>query len=175
MRTIQPIGQRQQRRVTAATERCIARANVLLEACVANIPVYFDLSGRTAGQYRTARGRRVIRYNPYLFAKYFNENVATTVPHEVAHYLIDAIYGQRNVKPHGNEWRNMMQLLGAEASVRADFDLAGIPTRRYRRIPYECRCRVHQLTRIRHTRVQGKSSRYFCRVCGTELVPAADS
>jgi len=174
MSTIQPIGKLQRRDVATATVRCIARANRLLDTRVEDIPVRFDLIGRAAGMYRVIRGQRTIRYNPYIFAKYYDENLTTTVPHEVAHYLTDAVYGYRNVKPHGHEWRTVMQMLGADASVRCDFDLDGIPVRRYRRIRYTCRCRFHELTRVRHNRIQGKGARYFCRICRVELVLATD-
>jgi SprT protein len=173
MGTIEPIGEQQRLNVTAATRRCVARANELLETSFDNIPVHFDLTGRTAGMYRVARGQRIIRYNPYLFAKYFDENLNTTVPHEVAHYLTDAVYGYANVKPHGKEWRTVMHMLGADAAVRCEFDLNGIPVRQYRRVRYTCRCRFHELTRVRHNRIQDKGARYHCRVCHTELVLAA--
>ncbi|MGR9091021.1 MAG: SprT family zinc-dependent metalloprotease [Gammaproteobacteria bacterium] len=171
---IDPIGVPERARVISATVRCIERANRLLDTAFEPIPVHFDLIGRTAGMYRVVSGEPQIRYNPYLFAKYYDENVTTTVPHEVAHYLTDAVYGYRNVKPHGREWRNVMRVLGANDAVRCDFDLEGIPVRRYRTIRYVCRCRAHELTSVRHNRVQRQRARYFCRACRTELMPAAD-
>jgi SprT protein len=174
MGTIQPIGGRERRSITVATARCIARANGLLDARCADIPVHFDLKGRAAGMYRIVRGQRIIRYNPYLFAKYFDENLNTTVPHEVAHYLTDMVYGYPKVKPHGHEWRTIMRMLGADASIHCEFDLDGIPVRRYRRVRYACRCRFHELTRVRHNRIQAKGARYFCQTCRAELVPAPD-
>lgn len=173
MRTIQPIGEHQRRQVTAATADCIVQANGLLETQIEPIGVRYDLSGRAAGMYRVTGGHRVIRYNPYLFAKYFAANMSTTVPHEVAHYLTDTIFGYRNAKPHGAEWRRMMHLLGADPAVRCEFELDGIPVRRYRRIRYICRCRSHQLTRVRHNRIHRTDARYFCRMCRAELVLAA--
>ncbi len=171
---VEPIGAHERATVVAATAECIARANRLLDTAFEPIPVLFDLSGRTAGMYRVVRGEPQIRYNPYLFAKYYDENVNTTVPHEVAHYLTDAVYGYRNVKPHGRQWQNVMRLLGANDAVRCDFDLEGIPMRRYRRFRYVCRCRSHELTSVRHNRVQRRLARYFCRACQMELMPAGD-
>ena len=173
MDTIQPIDEQQRVNVTTATRRCVARANKLLDTNFGDVPVRFDLTGRAAGMYRVVRGQRIIRYNPYLFAKYYDENLTTTVPHEVAHYLTDAVYGSAHVKPHGHEWRTVMRMLGADASVRCEFNLEGIPLRRYRYIRYNCRCRFHELTTIRHNRIQKKSARYYCRECSSELVLAA--
>ena len=149
------------------------RANELLDTKFETIPVRFDLTGRAAGMYKVVRGQRIIRYNAYLFAKYFDENLSTTVPHEVAHYLTDAVYGYANVKPHGNEWRTVMRMLGADSSIHCDFDLDGIPVRRYRRTRYTCRCRFFELTSIRHNRIQHQGARYYCQLCQAELVPAA--
>ena len=172
MNKIKPIDDQLREVVTTATARCISRANGLLETTIVDIPVRFDLNGRAAGMYRVVRGQPTIRYNPYLFAKYFDENYATTIPHEVAHYLTDVVYGYTNVKPHGREWRTVMRMLGADASVHCDFDLDGIPTRHYRRVPYICGCQLHELTKVRHNRVQHKGVRYFCRACRAELVLA---
>ena len=104
MATIQPLDEQQRFNVTTATRRCVARANKLLDTNFDEIPVRFDLTGRAAGMYRVVRGQRIIRYNPYLFAKYYDKNLTTTVPHEVAHYLTDAVYGYAYAKPHGHEW-----------------------------------------------------------------------
>ena len=175
MSVIEPIDIRQREHIVAATDDCIRRANELLDTKFTSIPVSFDLIGRTAGMYRVQGGQRSIRYNPYLFAKYYGDNFATTIPHEVAHYLTDAIYGYRTVRPHGREWRTIMRMLGADESVRCNFNLDGIPARRYRRIRYICRCQTHELTRVRHNRIQSKGARYFCRRCSTQLLLAAEN
>jgi SprT protein len=172
---IEPIDIRQREHIVAATDDCIRRANELLDTKFASIAVSFDLIGRTAGMYRIQGGQRSIRYNPYLFAKYYGDNFATTIPHEVAHYLTDAIYGYRTVRPHGREWRTIMRMLGADESVRCNFNLDGIPTRRYQRIRYICRCQTHELTKVRHNRIQSKGARYFCRRCSTQLLLAAEN
>ena len=171
---IRPIDEHQRTRVRAATTSYVARANALLNMRCQEIAIRFDLIGRAAGMYQVRRGTPAIRYNPYLFAKYFEENLNTTIPHEVAHYVVDELYGCANVKPHGAEWRELMNLLGADDRVHCDFDLSGIPRRRYRRINYVCRCRQHQLTRIRHNRIQQHGTRYYCRNCHSELMPAQD-
>ena len=128
--TIDPIDAGRQAMVRQATERCLHRAGELCGRDFAPIPVTFDLSGRSAGMYRVRRGRRSIRYNPYLFAKYFEENVAVTVPHEVAHYVTDVLYGLHRVRPHGAEWQAVMRSLGVEPRATGDYDLSGVPVRR---------------------------------------------
>ena len=133
------------------------------------IPVLFDLRGRCAGMYRARGNQRVIRYNPWLFSRYYRENLEGTVPHEAAHYAVDMLYGMARTRPHGREWQAVMRLLGADPRVSCDFDMHDIPQRRYRRFAYRCDCRQHELTSIRHYRIM-RGARYFCRACRQPLV-----
>ncbi len=167
-RTI-PLLSEQQEQVISATEVYLHQASIKLEHSFEPIPVLFDLKGRAAGMYKVNKSRRMIRFNPYIFAKYFSENLSTTVPHEVAHYLVDILYGMTRTQPHGKEWKSMMTMFGADASVTCSFDLDGIPQKQYRRFYYSCSCRTHQLTRIRHNRVL-KGIQYNCRYCKGELI-----
>jgi SprT protein len=132
------------------------------------VPVRFDLSGRSAGQF-SARGKHcLIRYNPWIFARYFAENLATTVPHEVAHYAVYLHWGRR-AKPHGVEWRALMHALGADPAVTFSLDLSGLPVRRQQRYAYHCACSEQALSTTRHRRAQSGRARYACRICGHTL------
>jgi len=169
MATVEPIDGGQRRQVVAATTACLVRAGEILGRRFAEIPVLFDLTGRAAGMYRVSRGERVIRYNPYIFAKAFADNLASTVPHEVAHYVVDLVYGRDHARPHGPEWRQVMAALGADPGRTHAYDLTGVPLRNQRRHPYHCACTTHQLTTRRHYQVlRGKMS-YRCRHCGGRL------
>ncbi|MBL1141548.1 MAG: metallopeptidase (SprT family) [Proteobacteria bacterium] len=168
MLNIIPLESDQQTQIISATEDCLQQASVELRHSFGPVPVMFDLKGRAAGMYKVNKSRRVIRYNPYIFARYFSENISTTVPHEVAHYIVDVLYGIRKTQPHGEEWKSIMSLFNADASVTCNFDLSGLPGRTYRRFEYYCSCRTHELTRIRHNRIL-KGVRYHCRYCHEEL------
>jgi len=169
MVTVEPIDGRQRRRVVAATTDCLARAGEVLGRRFAAIPVVFDLTGRAAGMYRVSRGERVIRYNPYIFAKAFADNLANTVPHEVAHYVVDLVYGRDHARPHGPEWSEIMTALGADPGRTHAYDLTGVPRRTQRRHPYRCACTTHHLTTRRHYRVLRGTMTYRCRRCGEAL------
>lgn len=166
---IEPIGAERQRETVAATAAAIGRAGRILRRRLEPIPVRFDLIGRAAGIYRVDGRQRVIRYNPYIFARDFARNLATTVPHEVAHYATDVVYGLRNIRPHGTEWQALMHALGADAARTFSADLEGVPMRRQRRHAYQCGCSTHALSTRRHNRVRRREARYFCRRCGEEL------
>lgn len=161
---------RRQHQVCRETLACLQRAECVFDLRHKPIPVLFDLAGRAAGMYRVKRREAVIRYNPYIFARHFEHGLSTTVPHEVAHYITDRLYGIARVAPHGREWRTVMQALGAPAQASCNLDLEGLPLRRQRRYRYRCACRTHELSACRHNRIGSGRARYFCRACGGELI-----
>ena len=158
----------QRAEVVALTAHWVARARALYADPLPEIPVRFDLRGQSAGMYRVRGEEREIRYNPLVFARWYRENLADTVPHEVAHYVVERRHGRR-AKPHGPEWQAVMAAFEVAARRTCDFDLRGLPVRRERRFPYRCACREHQLTATRHHRVLRGQSCYHCRACGSEL------
>lgn len=169
MELIEPIGAERQAQVRAATRAALVLAEEEFARHFAAIPVLFDLRGRCSGMYRVRGKERVIRYNPYIFAKYFSDNLATTVPHEVAHYVSDCLYGLAKIRPHGNEWRGVMAVFKADDSRTADYDLSGIPTRRQRYFDYRCVCQSHRLSSRRHNKLSRGEVMYNCRQCGESL------
>ena len=167
---INPIDQSQRQQVVATTRATLQRAGLLFEREFQLPHISFDLTGRAAGMYRVRRRQQEIRYNPYIFGKYFNDNLANTVPHEVAHYLADELFGARNIRPHGTEWRAIMCKLDVEPAVTCQYDLSGIPQRRQRRFDYSCGCTTYAISAVRHNRVQGGKGSYLCRRCRRSLV-----
>ena len=169
---IKPIDRPREQQVRSLTSDYIARAGRIYDREFPLIPVMFDLGGRAAGMYRARDRDRVIRYNPYIFAKYFDDNLVTTVPHEVAHYVVDLMSAGRRVRPHGAEWRHVMRSLGAEPRVTGTYDLTGIPLRRQKRHSYRCLCSTHQISTARHNRILRGEASYYCRKCKSSIKPA---
>ncbi len=175
---IQPLSSEQQQQVVDETQVCIKRAELLLAIHIKPVEINFTLKGRAAGMYRVkhhgsrffGREHREIRYNPYIFSKYFDDNVKTTIPHEVAHYVSDMIYGLKNIRPHGKEWKTIMQTFGADASVTANYDLSGIPQRKKSLYSYQCNCREHQLGPVRHNKIKNNRGQYYCKHCKQTLL-----
>lgn len=169
----------QQAKVIVETEKFIKLAAQYFNKDFPFIPVLFDLKGQTVGMYKRTSQKQVIRYNPAIFAKYFDDNVQVTVPHEVAHYIVDAYYRsgllnrlrnhRKSIRPHGAEWKALMKYFGADASRLANYSLEGIKRRRYRTVPYLCGCRTHALGIRRHNKVIKQQARYHCRRCGDGL------
>ena len=167
--TITPVTDSQRLQITQATHHCIERAGILLDRDFALLPVAYDLQGKCAGMYQIRGSQRRIRYNPWIFAKYFEESLENTVIHEVAHYVVDCVWGIRRVKPHGKEWRQIMVTMGAEPNVTGHYDLTGIPTRHYKRYAYKCDCKTHQLTILRHRKIVERGASYRCQSCRSAL------
>jgi len=170
---ISPLSIEQQQLVVHQTRSYIQQAAELFNLKDKTVEICFNLKGRSAGMYRVRYGKglifsrqqREIRYNPYIFSKFFDDNFSTTIPHEVAHYITDIIYGLKNIKPHGKEWKAVMHTFNADASVTADYDLSGIPLKKLSVFTYRCDCREHQLSSIRHNKINKRRYRYYCNYC----------
>jgi SprT protein len=159
-------------RTEACTRELLTRAERHLERPMPQADIRFDLRGRSAGMVRFAPGRPPeIRYNPQLLAENEEQFLARTVPHEVAHLVVRELFGAA-ARPHGQEWRAVMGLFGADPSRCHDYDVSRSQTRRLPRFVYHCGCRRHELTSIRHRRVLNGQS-YLCRACKQPLQPGA--
>jgi SprT protein len=167
---IEPISKHQQQEVIEITLSFILQASRYYDRQFPEIPVLFDLTGRAAGMYCVKARQQYIRFNPYLFSKYLDESLSDTIPHEVAHYISDELYGLRNIRAHGPEWKSVMALFGVKAKATGNYDLDGIPTRQHKRIDYHCSCGTYPFTTKRHNQVVRGSANYACKKCGETLV-----
>lgn len=193
MMIVQPINEELQKQVIVEVQRYIIIASELYKKRIEPVDVVFDIKGRAAGMYccyykkksnkKEARKafndyflsdwfpkkHQKIRFNPWVFSKYPEDSWSNTIPHEVAHYVSDCLFGLKNIKPHGKEWRAIMHDFDAEPLVRGDYDLEGIPTRKVRRYDYRCSCRKVALSSVRHNKVQNGRQEYRCRDCSEKL------
>jgi SprT protein len=166
--------------LTECQQQAVAHTNTLLQqagshfgASIPPIDICFDLTGQAAGMVRYSRGGGVkISYNRILLQENRDDFIIRTVPHEVAHVVARAAFG--NCKPHGEEWRQVMDYFGVESSRCHPYDTSRSSTRRLRRYDYVCGCRQHKLTSIRHNRIS-RGQAYLCRQCGDRLQLAKDA
>ncbi len=169
---IPPIDATLELQVISSAHNYIGLASKIYDRPFSIIPINFKLTGRAAGMYHVQRNSRYIRFNPYIFAKYFADNLQQTVPHEVAHYIADLLYGIRNIKPHGKEWKSIMHQFGAETRATCRYDLQGIPQRQHRRFAYQCRCRQYEISTRRHNMIKRGERRYYCPACKADIKPS---
>ena len=174
--SITPINARQRAEVQARTRQFVDLAAQLYRRDVPAIEVHFDLSGHTAGLFEVYGERCRIRYNPWVFAKHYDDNLATTIPHEVAHYVVHRLY-RRRVRPHGPEWRGVMRDFGVSPDVTFTADLSGVPSRQQKQHRYMCGCQEHLLSTTRHNRIRQGQARYHCVNCEglLEYAPLAEA
>ena len=169
MSIVAPITADQQQQVITRVDDLLLQCERKFNQSFQSIDVRFDLTGRTSGMYVVRHRLQYFRFNGYIFAKYFEDGLATTVPHEVAHYVSDVLFGIRNIRPHGKEWQSIMHALGVEPTVTGDYDLTGVPTKRQRRFDYACGCMTHRLSTTRHNKVLAGKACYCCQKCGATL------
>jgi len=163
----------QRTRIEARIRECITRIERHYGADLGLPEVTFDLAGASAGQYRYSRheGRAThrLRFNPYILVSHFLDGLASTIPHEVAHFAVATFFPRHRLRPHGPEWQEVMQVLGARPERTHSFGLEGLPVRRQQRWHYRCECMDHAVSTTRHNRML-QGARYLCRGCGQPLV-----
>jgi len=52
-----------------------------------------------------------INLNAFYLLEEFDDMIGDTIPHEVAHLIASAVYGN-TIKSHGRQWRGVMRSLG---------------------------------------------------------------
>ncbi len=161
-----------QNQAVAAMQQWIERARSIYNVAARRLPlpeVRFDLRGRAAGQAVLARRRGhadAIRLNADLLTSHPRDMLDETVPHEVAHVAVHRLHGRR-VRPHGPEWKALMQAFGVPADTCHKLPVT--PARQLKQFRYVCGCdEPAWLTSIRHRRAQNGTA-YLCRRCGERL------
>lgn len=114
---IEPISPALQQQVVKQTNHFLKSAEDYYNRKFGEIPVLFDLTGRAAGMYRVKAGQRVIRYNPYVFAKYYEDNFNDTIPHEVAHYVTDILFGLKKIRLMATNGKQLCSFLVWQLTV----------------------------------------------------------
>ncbi len=160
----------QRKQVIGRTSHYISLANQHFKLKLQPIDICFDLKGRSSGMFVVKQGNVYIRYNEIVFSKYFEDAIINTVSHEVAHYVVYALWGIRKVKPHGKEWKLVMAAFDVAANVTSHYDVSDLPLKRQMQFSYQCDCMQHQLSTTRHNKVQRKKASYKCRKCGQQLI-----
>lgn len=163
----------QHQQVKARACLLVEHANLYYRRRMLVPEILFDLKGATAGQLITrtiTRSKKVyqIRLNHRLMKDNMTFFLDQVLPHEIAHMVVDRVYGAR-VKPHGIEWQSVMRQCFRVDPARCH-SLEVEPARQHRRdYIYRCDCQQHEFTARRHKNAQ-KGSQYICRTCGSELM-----
>ncbi|OCF94157.1 SprT family zinc-dependent metalloprotease [Gilliamella sp. wkB308] len=146
--------------VIACLRKHLAQANQLLNMQFTEPKIIYKPKGSVAGSAFLMRWE--IQLNTMMLVDNGHIFIEEVVPHELAHLIVFKKFG--NVKPHGKEWQYVMSnILGKIPKTTHNFDVK----RDF--YLYYCECQEHQLTKIRHNKVQHNNINYLCRKCGTQL------
>lgn len=150
-------------------EACFVQAEARLGRTFPRPRIYCNMRGRAAGSARLQTWE--LRFNHALYQANQQAFLDEVVPHEVAHLLVHALWGEgrgkSRVLPHGRQWQSVMrEVFGLEPRTTHSFDLAVLAQRT---VPYRCHCQQHQLSIRRHNKVVRGEARYHCRRCKQPL------
>jgi len=140
--------------------------------------VRFDKKGVVAG---TANGSKwELNFNMTLCAENEETFIARTVPHEVAHLIDMQVYdmnsprydrfgNRKKRQPHGENWKRVMAVLGADSSRCHKYDVTNArqTRRKTNKFAYKCEGCGHVVTMgaVRHNKVQSGLATYNHKGC----------
>lgn len=178
----------------AKRNECVTIARQRSGKDIPMFPLVFSQMGRRAGVCATdlLAGESTVKVNPDYFSKNYNEQLNDTLPHEVAHAVVDFLYPlikptdglselaalmsrrRRRVDPHGSEWFEVMGWFGIpNPSIRHKMDMTGVAVRKKvaRPFNYKCNCGLpHPLTLRLHKQIQENGKKRFCKNCRQVIV-----
>lgn len=136
-----------------------------------------NLKGRCGGMYIYGPDYHEIKINRVLLEENEEYILGQTVPHEVSHFIVhflygdsrDCITGRRKIKPHGIQWKGIMNVLGKKAHRCHNMDTSNLISTT-NKIKYKCGCRSHYLTHKRHIKICNTNYMCTCNICGDILV-----
>ena len=163
---------------------CIATAERRYNTTFRFPNIRYDLRGTTAGT--ATYSTWTININPVLLAENFDDMLADTVPHEMAHLITDQVYPEAHQRtgnmtrtrngvwrrskrsPHGEEWKSVMRVLGCEPSRTHSFDTTNARVRERTSYAYKCNCcgAELQMGPKRHAKEQRMPGHYTHGACG---------
>lgn len=122
------------------------------------------LKGTTAGY---AKYPNILQFNLELYNRNKEHYLKQTVPHEIAHLLSVELYGYTKGKGHGVYWKSVMiNCFNLEPLRCHSYDVSEVRVRKVdRHYIYQCACRVHTLTNIKHNRILKGKTEYKCINC----------
>ena len=155
------------REIEEATEQAFQKAEAYFGRKFDRPVHQYDLRGTTAGQ---AKYVGILRWNMSIYAPNKDVYLARTVPHEVAHLVSYAVYG-REGHGHGKHWQHVMRhVMGIEPSRCHSYKEGVKKSREIQRDwTYECACRVHNISTVKHNKMLRGKAQYHCIHCNEDL------
>lgn len=153
-----------------------------------NLPeLSFNLRGHVAGKAYSLKN--LIKLNRDIISnpKHFKDISEDTLYHELAHIFTSFLYRTGRFrktnaisygttarpKSHGREWQEVMRIMGQKPERTHNYETTTV--RAVTRITYICNCMEHEITSMKHKKIQN-GAMYTCRSCRgfLELKPGAE-
>lgn len=134
--------------------------------------IIFKRNGTTAGYSNYYKKELMFQLD---FAEHNKEDFLTsTVPHEVAHYVDDEVYGNKYVnnrrQVHGPRWQYIMtRVFGLNPHRCHNYDTSVTITKQQSRHEYTCGCRTHMVSTTIHNKMLRGQNR-ICLYCKQKIV-----
>ncbi|MBE9592732.1 MAG: SprT-like domain-containing protein [Proteobacteria bacterium] len=123
--------------------------------------IKMNLTGKNAGMYCN-KPTSLLRFNLILLLDNKEDFLQETVPHEVAHFIVNVI--DPCSKPHGFTWREIMRLFGVANPKTYHNYKVPAPIRNKRPYVYQCSCQKHFFTKQKHNYAKSGTI-YICNTC----------
>ena len=163
-----PIPRDQYETVMATVEKYLALANLYgydhgkedLETPF----IDFTLRGTTGGTAHS--GKNMINLNKILLLENFDLYQVRTIPHEIAHIVVDKFFGYQR-QSHGKCWKFVMKsLFGLEPSRCHSMDTTNSMVRNTKQFEYACDCEASfYMGAFRHNKMLKGYVVYRCGKC----------
>jgi len=124
----------------------------------------FTLRGTTGGTANSAANE--INLNKILLLENFDLYQVRTIPHEIAHIVVNKFFGYQH-RSHGKHWKYVMKVLfGLEPSRCHNMDITNSMVRNTKQFEYACDCQSSfYLGAIRHNKMIKGFQVYRCGKC----------
>lgn len=146
-----------QNRVSARIDDLIVIAERELRIVVERPNITYRIRGSSAGYAEYAT--RTIDLNMIYLRDNADAYIANSVPHELAHLIVQDIHGNVPFQ-HGREWQALMQMFDAKVEITHRYDTA----KTVKTYQWNCGCMSHQLSYYQHTQAR-KGKAYECNKC----------
>lgn len=138
----------------------LEQINQALNTCYSLPTVSYTQRGTIAGSAHLLKWH--IRLNKQLLIENGQSFINQVIPHELAHLIVFK-HVSYHAQPHGKEWKTIMSTIFLRPPlVKHQFDVSNIRKNSY---CYICSCQIHQLSQIRHNKIQRNTAVYHCRRC----------
>lgn len=133
------------------------------------MPMELALSNALRSSGGNARSGKLVTLNYRLLKQNMND-LEWIYVHELAHIVCQRLY--RSERGHGNIWKAVNSYMGFEPSRTHKMNTEGIVKKQTRYV-YHCGCMVHNVSKIKHNRLEA-GAKYRCTKCRGALAQPSD-